>query len=97
MGYGGNLWLIFFADRVDHEHIICRFGNGLVTVKIFQSIIFTHHRSKRTEFFPMLDFKVKDILHFWIAGVGENAACPQCSWAPFHSSLEPTNDMITMD
>src|SRR3984957_4690767 len=61
-------------------------------LKKFSRRLFQYGRSEGPEYFTVLDASIQDFFHFRTAGIGQNAALPQGTRAPFRTALKPTEN-----
>ncbi len=93
MVHGLKLFALVFLGAIDHEHE----GGWMGAFKVVGKAVIQNRGGKRTEPFTLLDAGVEDVLHFGVAGVGDDAAVAQSAGAPFHTTLEPSDDFTGCD
>src|SRR5207244_1863276 len=77
-------------DFRDQQHV----GTIHIEIEPLVDVLPQYRRSKRTKALPIFHFEIKNSLHRWAAGVGENRTRPECPRTEFHSTLKPADRLL---
>src|SRR5215831_20971051 len=79
----GQWNFLIVANRGNQEHI-----RGVVLeIEVLLNVFFQHGWSERPESFTIFDLQIQLLLHFWVAGVTQNASITQGAGTKLHTPL----------